>query len=389
MNQCYVLLFSFSFSLSFPILFPLLSSSPSIVILPVHVTADSSTFYLWYPMFSRHLANNTDESDRYPPKIERLFAADLPYLYKKPVGYAPEERATPHITPLAPWKQAIEDYKKEYPVSKPSELPSVAKKRRHKESLLRQTEEWDDTEAFAQNDFLKDPYRTVFVARLYYWFTEMDLSKTFSKYGAVDSVRVVRDKSGESRGYGFVVFERQADASSCVRELAPTGLAVDPAPQEKPRKILVDSERGRLYRNWKPRRLGGGLGGRHYSSPGMYARDASAAASGRRMNLSQNPYQELSETRNESDRYENRFKRPAPDRGNRPAKRPAPSYEYHSRSAPASGAVANSRAETTRSETARADSRTIKDRYAKYLTGRSDRSGLLSDRSIRSIRQRD
>lgn len=35
----------------------------------------------------------------------------------------------------------------------------------------------------------------------------------------------------------------------------------------KGRKILVDVERGRTVKGWKPMKLGGGLGGRHYSKP--------------------------------------------------------------------------------------------------------------------------
>ncbi len=35
----------------------------------------------------------------------------------------------------------------------------------------------------------------------------------------------------------------------------------------KDRKIVVDIERGRTIKNWKPKRLGGGLGGRGYSKP--------------------------------------------------------------------------------------------------------------------------
>lgn len=324
-----------------------------------------------------------DESEKYPLKIQKLFAPRLPFLYKPPVGYFPEQRSTSNITSLAPWKLEIENYKKEfYKSPESSQKPKTLKKQLHSESLLRQFAEWEDTEAFAQNEFLKDPYRTVFVSRLYYWFTELDLSKHFNRFGSIESVRVVRDKKGQSRGYGFVVFDQENDASNCIRELASTGLAVEPVKGEKPRKILVDMERGRIVRNWKPRRLGGGLGGRHYTSPSAHhTKDASAASTGRRLNLSQNPYQLA---------VNNYGKRPYNDRPAGPNKKPAYDY-YPGRAAGPASTTSNlpiSSAAISYTSVASArnsQEKTIKDKYAKYQSG-SDRMG---SRSIRSIRQRE
>lgn len=42
----------------------------------------------------------------------------------------------------------------------------------------------------------------------------------------------------------------------------------------KGRKILVDVERGRTVKSWKPAKLGGGLGGRHYTKPKPLLRSA-------------------------------------------------------------------------------------------------------------------
>jgi len=327
-----------------------------------------------------------DESEKYPLKIQKLFAPRLPFLYKPPIGFSPEQRCTPKITSLAPWKLEIEKYKRDF--HKPLEdvvKRKSSRKQLHVESLLRQLAEWEDTDAFAQNEFLKDPYRTVFVSRLYYWFTELDLTKHFNRFGSIESVRVVRDKNGHSRGYGFVVFDQENDASNCIRELAPTGLAVDPIQGEKPRKILVDMERGRRVRNWKPRRLGGGLGGRHYTSPtAHHSRDASAASSGRRLNLSQNPYQQVT----------GYGKRPYDDRSLGPSKKPAYDYYSNRNSDPvpatpnppiSSAAMSYTPVASTGSSARNALEQSIKDKYAKYQSA-NDR---LGGRSIRSIRQRD
>lgn len=323
-----------------------------------------------------------NESEKYPLKIQRLFAPRLPFLYKPPVGYFPEQRSTAKVTSLAPWKLEVEKYKKQFCKSaEATEKPKISKKQLHAESLLRQLAEWEDTEAFAQNEFLKDPYRTVFVSRLYYRFSELDLTKSFNRFGSIESVRIVRDRKGQSRGYGFVVFDQETDASNCIRELASTGLAVDPVEGEKPRKILVDMERGRIVRNWRPRRLGGGLGGRHYTSASAHRmRDASAASSGRRLNLSQNPYQQT---------INGHGKRPYSERPSGPNKKPA--YDYYSSrtTGPVSSSVSSissSAVSYTPVASARnAQEQTIKDKYAKYQSG-SDRIGA---RSIRSIRQRE
>ena len=40
---------------------------------------------------------------------------------------------------------------------------------------------------------------------------EADLRKVFEGYGPIERIRVVRDKKGKSRGYAFIVYERERD----------------------------------------------------------------------------------------------------------------------------------------------------------------------------------
>jgi len=152
------------------------------------------------------------------------------------------------------------------------------RRKKQSDSFNRQMRDWNDPELLAknENEVMKDPYKTVFIARLDYTLTELDISQYFRKYGVIDSILIIRDHNGRSRGYGFIVFEREADAQACISELSRTGVKM------KERTILVDVERSRVWRNWKPRRLGGGLGGRDYVKEG---RVASAAASGRRIHI--------------------------------------------------------------------------------------------------------
>lgn len=56
-----------------------------------------------------------------------------------------------------------------------------------------------------------DPYKTLFVGRLPYACTEADLRREFEMYGPLERVRVVRNKDGKSRGYAFLVYEREKD----------------------------------------------------------------------------------------------------------------------------------------------------------------------------------
>ncbi|EPS93619.1 hypothetical protein FOMPIDRAFT_1135839 [Fomitopsis schrenkii] len=63
----------------------------------------------------------------------------------------------------------------------------------------------DDPEAVG------DPYKTLFIARLHKNATDSDLRREFESYGSIERVRIVRDKKGRSRGYAFIVFERERD----------------------------------------------------------------------------------------------------------------------------------------------------------------------------------
>ncbi|KAI5958251.1 hypothetical protein KGF57_002606 [Candida theae] len=236
----------------------------------------------------------TDDSSKYPPDIQKLFQPKPPLVYIPPIDYPPEERSTLPITPISNYKSHVKDYlehelpKRESLTEKPELsqhkkklLKANDKRQKQKDSFDRQLRDWNDPELLAKHEaeIMKDPYKTVFVARLDYSLKEIDLSNYFRKFGVIESVSIIRDHEKRSKGYGFIVYERDIDAQACVSELSRTGVKL------KERTILVDIERSRVWRNWKPRRLGGGLGGRGYSKEG---RVASAAASGRRLHIANN-----------------------------------------------------------------------------------------------------
>lgn len=98
-------------------------------------------------------------------------------------------------------------------------------------------------------------YNTIFIGRLSYEIDEIQLQQKFQTFGKIIRVRIVKDKiSNKSKGYAFIEFEKEMNARDAAKEM--NGVEING------RKILIDYERGRTSRNWKPRRLGGGLGGR-------------------------------------------------------------------------------------------------------------------------------
>ncbi|KAL3667522.1 small nuclear ribonucleoprotein 35kDa (U11 U12) [Phytophthora oleae] len=103
-----------------------------------------------------------------------------------------------------------------------------------------------------------DPYSTLFVARLSFDTTEETLRRFFSDYGAIRRLRLVRDKKTDKpKGYAFIEFEQEKSFERAYRHAHRR--VIDGA------TILVDYERSRVMKGWKPRRLGGGLGGKKES----------------------------------------------------------------------------------------------------------------------------
>jgi U1 small nuclear ribonucleoprotein len=46
--------------------------------------------------------------------------------------------------------------------------------------------------------------------------TENDLRREFEGYGTIERVRIVRDKKARSRGYAFIVYERERDMKGLI-----------------------------------------------------------------------------------------------------------------------------------------------------------------------------
>lgn len=194
-----------------------------------------------------------------PGHLKSLFKTKAP-LYREPVDYPLEKRCTKRISGVSEYLAAFRE-------AQSAEQPPVTKTRlqEKKEALLAKQQENKAKLADAAANWNPkadplvkgDPFSTLFVGRLRYTIDETDLDREFAKYGPIERVRVVRDHKDQSRGYAFVVFQQESDAQRAKREAM--GLLL------KGRRIITDFERGRTQSSWKPRRLGGGRGGRDYA----------------------------------------------------------------------------------------------------------------------------
>jgi cold-inducible RNA-binding protein len=60
----------------------------------------------------------------------------------------------------------------------------------------------------------------IFVGNLPFSATEADLKGLFSKYGTVDSAKIITDReTGQSRGFGFVELAADARAQDAIRDI--------------------------------------------------------------------------------------------------------------------------------------------------------------------------
>lgn len=102
------------------------------------------------------------------------------------------------------------------------------------------------------------PECTIFVSRLNFNTTKETIQEVFSKFGRIRRFRLVKDiVTGMPKGYAFIEYENESGAETAYCEAYKMNI--------DGRIIFVDFECERLLKGWKPRRLGGGFGGRKES----------------------------------------------------------------------------------------------------------------------------
>lgn len=206
-----------------------------------------------------------------PPNLLKLFAPRPPLQWLRPVDKDIDHIRKKKVGGVAPLLSDLKETETQNLITsgqaegmEEGEEPVFTYAEEVKREIRREERKVKRSEAFKvaketykpseDSEAVGDPYKTLFVSRLQKGATESDLRREFEGYGTIERVRIVRDKKGKSRGYAFIVYERERDMKAAYKES--DGLHI------MGKRILVDVERGRTVRGWKPRRLGGGLGGR-------------------------------------------------------------------------------------------------------------------------------
>lgn len=264
-----------------------------------------------------------------------LFAARPPIRYLAPADNAPEKRKTATVTGIADFVSLFGTYDQDYKATETFEEAKQRrreeKKQKHIENQKAALEKWKPSE---DTEVRGDPYKTLFIARMSYELTEEDLESEFSRFGKIDRIRIVRNtQNGKSRGYAFIVFDREKDMKAALDRT--DGLKING------HRILVDVERGRTVKSWKPMRLGGGKGGRktagkaqerdRYSTHRLPPRDYNDRSSSRPSNGYSGSARD-SYPSGATDRYSRNRSPPRPDRDGRSDRYERGDRDRHSRS---------------------------------------------------------
>ncbi|CAO2830285.1 unnamed protein product [Amaranthus hypochondriacus] len=189
------------------------------------------------------------------PNLLKLFEPRPPLEYKPP----PEKRKCPPYMGMAQYVSLFaEPGDPEYaPPVKEGETRAQKKARIHQLKLekgaAKAAEELEKYDPSSNANATEDPYKTLFVARLSYETSESRLKREFETYGAIKRVKMIYDKeTNKPKGYAFIEYAHTRDMKAAYKQA--DGRKIDG------RRVLVDVERGRTVPNWRPRRLGGGLG---------------------------------------------------------------------------------------------------------------------------------
>jgi U11/U12 small nuclear ribonucleoprotein SNRNP35 len=102
------------------------------------------------------------------------------------------------------------------------------------------------------------PECTIFVSRLSLKTTKDTIKDIFSRYGPLRRFRLVKDiVTGMPKGYAFIEYENELDAEEAYCKTNKMNIDGN--------IIFVDCECERLLKGWRPRRVGGGFGGKKES----------------------------------------------------------------------------------------------------------------------------
>mmetsp|Transcript_4227 Transcript_4227/g.6200 ORF Transcript_4227/g.6200 Transcript_4227/m.6200 type:complete len:248 (+) Transcript_4227:151-894(+) len=198
---------------------------------------------------SMHLPPTIYQMFEARPALEMLPPAGNPKIWQEPSG-------------VGGYLNKFEDWSGPDPAHKATVIPNMYKLRVQKKARIK--EERKKKRAAAQATKLEnggprayDPhahvegktkkaYHTLFVGHVHKKATDKQVASCFERYGKV--LKVVRVSK---LGCAFVEFERDTDMQ--------TALARGGGSRINGKRIIVDVERARTVKDWKPKSLGGGL----------------------------------------------------------------------------------------------------------------------------------
>ncbi|GMT19011.1 hypothetical protein PFISCL1PPCAC_10308, partial [Pristionchus fissidentatus] len=189
-----------------------------------------------------------------PDNLLQLFAPRPPVAFMAPAGPLLCDKKRAKMQGMA---ECVGDFEGDGAPPKPvveTREEKRARRRKEKEELLAYKIEqgiamWNPAE---NPRATKDPYKTLFVARINYETSESKLKREFEQFGKIEKLSMVADKNGKPRGYAFIEYSNKNEMSAAYKKA--DGTKIDG------RRVVVDYERGRTQKTWLPRRLGGGKG---------------------------------------------------------------------------------------------------------------------------------
>ncbi|KAJ3716203.1 hypothetical protein FB446DRAFT_637285 [Lentinula raphanica] len=179
-----------------------------------------------------------------PPNLLKLFAPRPPLPYARPIDKDINRVREKKVSGVGAILAQLKETATEKLVAgsgenmEEGEEPAftlsvdVTRQIRREERKKRKTEEYktakDSYKPADDPEAVGDPYKTLFISRLHKGATENDLRREFETYGTIERVRIVRDKKNRSRGYAFIVYERERDMKGLFFFFPPFSLFIHP-----------------------------------------------------------------------------------------------------------------------------------------------------------------
>merc|ERR1712176_1076073 len=187
-----------------------------------------------HPIFESDFDCLTDMTAFLPPNLIALFAPRDRIEFKTPIGDLPHERDRTK-NPYSGIAAFVNDFDAhtEAPPKVRVETRAEKDKRKRRDILERGMKKTEEA--------------------LEAWNPHEDSKAEFEEFGRIKTIRLVENtKTNKPRGYAFIEFEKERDMHGAYKYA--DGRKIDG------KRVLVDVERGRTVKGWRPRRLGGGLG---------------------------------------------------------------------------------------------------------------------------------